>query len=47
MNDGSTDESGTILEEYAAKDLRITIVNQENAGLSGARNSGLEKAKGD
>lgn len=47
VNDGSTDESGTILEEYAAKDLRITIVNQENAGLSGARNSGLEKAKGD
>jgi Glycosyltransferases involved in cell wall biogenesis len=47
INDGSTDESLSILEEYSKKDSRIVIVNQENKGLSGARNMGLKAAKGE
>ena len=47
INDGSTDNSLEILEEYASKDPRITIIDQENQGLSCARNSGLEIAQGD
>lgn len=46
VNDGSKDNSLAICEEYAQRDKRITIVNQENQGLSGARNSGTAKAKG-
>lgn len=42
VNDGSTDTTLQILEEYAQKDSRIKIVTQENKGLSGARNTGLE-----
>ena len=44
--DGSTDSSLKILEKYALKNSRIIIVNQENKGLSGARNIGVEKAIG-
>lgn len=47
VNDGSTDESANILEEYAAKDSRIKIITQENGGLSAARNTGLEHATGE
>ncbi len=47
VNDGSTDNSLEILERYAKKDSRIIIINQENQGLSGARNSGLKKANGE
>ncbi len=47
VNDGSTDRSSSILQEFAAKDNRIQIINQENQGLSMARNNGLEKAKGE
>lgn len=47
INDGSTDSSLKILEKYALKNSRIIIVNQENKGLSGARNIGVEKAIGD
>lgn len=47
VNDGSTDESGEILEAYARRDARITVVRQENGGLSSARNTGLELMKGD
>ena len=42
VNDGSTDGSLAILEEYAKKDGRIKIINQENHGLSTARNVGIE-----
>ena len=42
INDGSTDGSGKILEEYAAKDSRVKIINKENGGLSSARNTGLD-----
>ena len=47
INDGSTDGSATILEEYAAKDSRFKVISQANGGLSVARNSGLEAASGD
>ncbi len=47
VNDGSTDNSLSILDEYAKKDSRIIILNQKNAGLSAARNSGMEIAKGE
>ncbi len=47
VNDGSTDESAEILAEYAAKDSRIKVFTQENAGLSAARNTGLEHATGE
>lgn len=47
INDGSNDNSIKILEEYTQKDDRIIILSQENAGLSAARNSGMEIAKGE
>ena len=47
VNDGSKDNSPKILEEYKNKDNRIVIFNQENAGLSVARNSGMKIAKGE
>lgn len=47
VNDGSTDTSQKILEKYSKKDNRITIINQDNAGLSVARNSGIDIAKGE
>ena len=47
VNDGSTDSSGDILREYADRDSRIVVVEQENRGLSGARNRGLELATGE
>ena len=47
VNDGSTDSSPAILEEYAAKDSRFVIVHQENAGVSAARNRGMDLAKGE
>lgn len=45
VNDGSTDSSGEIAQEYANKDARFIILNQENQGLSMARNAGLEYVK--
>ena len=47
VDDGSTDWSGAILDEYAAKDKRFHIVHKENAGVSVARNLAVEKASGD
>lgn len=47
VDDGSTDGSGTILDEYAEKDGRFKIVHQKNAGVSAARNTALEKATGE
>lgn len=46
INDGSTDSSPSILRELAAADPRIIVVNQENGGLSAARNAGLDIASG-
>ena len=47
VNDGSTDGSLNVLEQYAAKDARIHVVSQENQGLSGARNTGIQNAHGE
>lgn len=46
VNDGSTDSSLSILEEYVQKDKRVVVLNQKNMGLSEARNNGLKVAKG-
>ena len=46
VDDGSTDDSGIICDEYASIDSRITVVHKENGGLSDARNKGIELAKG-
>ena len=47
INDGSPDNSGKILDEYAKKDGRVIVIHQENAGVSAARNKGLEIATGE
>ena len=47
VNDGSTDASGEICKEFAEIDHRIIYIEQENAGLSAARNTGLENMSGD
>ena len=47
VNDGSTDGSGAILDEYAAMDSRFRVIRQANAGVSAARNAALEAAKGE
>lgn len=47
VNDGSTDNSAEILAEYAARDARIRVFTQENAGLSAARNTALEHVTGE
>ena len=46
VDDGSTDSSGSICDEYSKKDKRIKVIHQDNKGLSGARNSGLDIATG-
>ena len=46
INDGSTDNSLNILKRIAITDNRITIIEQENKGVSVARNKGIESAKG-
>lgn len=47
INDGATDNSPKILEEYSGKLKNFNIMNQENRGLSQARNRGIECAKGE
>ena len=47
VDDGSTDSSGLICDEYAERDKRISVIHQENKGLSPARNAGLKKSKGE
>ncbi len=46
VDDGSTDDSGKICDEFAEKDGRIKVIHKENGGLSSARNAGLEIAAG-
>ena len=46
VNDGSTDNSGTICQEYAQKDDRIVYIEKENGGQSEARNMGLDRMTG-
>ena len=45
INDGSTDKSGNILEEYAARDLRVRVIHQENQGLTRALIRGCAQAR--
>ncbi len=47
VNDGSTDSSLSILEEYVNLDNRIKLLSQKNNGQSTARNKGLDIAQGD
>ena len=47
IDDGSTDGSGKICDEYAKKDSRITVVHQKNSGQSSARNKGIEIVHGE
>lgn len=47
VNDGSTDSSGMICNEYAKKDSRIKVFHQGNRGVSSARNKGIDIAKGE
>ncbi|HBI00735.1 glycosyltransferase, partial [uncultured Flavobacterium sp.] len=46
IDDGSEDDSLTILKQYAETDFRLKILSQANQGVSVARNAGLEVAKG-
>ncbi|MQN02281.1 MAG: glycosyltransferase family 2 protein [Lachnospiraceae bacterium] len=46
VNDGSSDNSCDIVSSYAAKDPRITLINQPNGGSAKARNNGIEHANG-
>lgn len=46
VNDGSTDDSGEILEKYAARDDRVFVFHQQNAGVSAARNRALQELRG-
>lgn len=47
VDDGSTDCSGRICDEYAKRDTRIRVIHKENGGVSSARNLGLDNAKGE
>ena len=46
VDDGSTDGSGEICDEWASRDKRIRVIHQKNRGVSSARNMGLMKSKG-
>ena len=47
VDDGATDNSGKILDEYAAKDNRIKVIHKENGGYGKAMNVGLDNATGE
>ena len=47
INDGSTDRSGEICRRYCGKDSRVKLYDQENAGVSAARNKGIEVSRGE
>ncbi len=47
VDDGSPDNSGRICDEYAKKDSRFVVIHKKNGGVSSARNSGLNVAKGE
>lgn len=47
VDDGSTDNTGKICDEYSAKDSRIKVIHQKNKGLSGARNAALDIMSGE
>ena len=47
IDDGSTDQSGNICDEYAAKDRRIVVVHKQNEGVAKARITAFEHCKGE
>lgn len=47
VDDGSPDNSNAIIDKYVNKDQRFKVIHQKNMGLSAARNTGLDVAKGD
>lgn len=47
VDDGSTDSSPAVLAEYAARDSRVRVITQENAGVGPARNAGIRAARGE
>ena len=47
VDDGSTDGSGELCNDIATRDHRIRVIHQENQGLSGARNTGIQQATGE
>ncbi len=47
VDDGSTDNSGKICDKYRERDSRIKVIHKQNGGLADARNTGLDKAKGE
>lgn len=47
VDDGSTDGSGDICDKYANKDKRVTVIHKENAGVSSARNRGIDVMEGE
>lgn len=47
IDDGSTDNSGKMCDEWAQKDKRIKVIHQKNTGLSAVRNRGVREAKGE
>lgn len=46
VDDGSTDDSGKICDEYKLKDNRVIVIHKENSGVSSARNVGIDKSTG-
>ena len=46
IDDGSTDRSGKICDEYAGRDSRIQVFHEKNKGVSASRNKGLQMASG-
>lgn len=47
VDDGSTDDSGTICDDYAAIDNRVKVIHKKNGGVCSARNAGLDHARGE
>lgn len=47
VDDGSTDDTLAVLRQMAAADTRLVVVHQDNAGVSAARNTGLDRARGE
>lgn len=47
VDDGSPDKSGSVCDDYALKDKRITVIHKENAGVCSARNTAMKKITGD